>query len=416
MKPWDNGPLRVAATGRSLEYANGKPFFYLADTCWEAFHRLTREDIELLLHTRAKQGFNSLQMVALAEMDGLNEPNREGARPLVNNDPLSPDTAGGYWDFVDYVFDRAEHHDLYIALLPTWGDKVTPAWGTGPAVFDEANAYHYGAWIAQRYGGRPNIIWVNGGDRDGGYAIWNSLAAGIRAGEPRHNLMTFHPQGEMSSAEYFHQESWLDFNMLQTGHGDPSLGRITRMIQNGRERTPAKPILDGEPRYENHPIEFNVRKGFFDAGDVRQAIYTGLFAGGCGFTYGCHAIWQFAQDRYAPINNPISHWKYSLQLPGANQMKFAKQLLLEVGFPNLDPVATVMNDRSEYLSLRNPETSVVLTYLHAGGQVRPLFGHSRGEWFDPRTGQRQAAELSGRTYEAPKSNDRVNDWVLILHP
>ena len=36
--------LRVAADRRTLATDDGRPFFYLGDTAWELFHRLTRED------------------------------------------------------------------------------------------------------------------------------------------------------------------------------------------------------------------------------------------------------------------------------------------------------------------------------------------------------------------------------------
>jgi hypothetical protein len=36
--------LEVSPDHRSLRTITGQPFFYLADTAWELFHRLTREE------------------------------------------------------------------------------------------------------------------------------------------------------------------------------------------------------------------------------------------------------------------------------------------------------------------------------------------------------------------------------------
>ena len=36
-------PLKISANGRSFVDQNGKPFFYLGDTCWLLFQRLNRE-------------------------------------------------------------------------------------------------------------------------------------------------------------------------------------------------------------------------------------------------------------------------------------------------------------------------------------------------------------------------------------
>src|SRR5690242_6118388 len=104
----------------------GQPFFWLADTAWELLHRCTRADAELYLENRRRKGFNVIQAVALAEMDGLHTPNAEGNLPLIDDDPTRPNEA--YFRLVDAVIEMAANKGLYIALLPAWGDKVYPAW------------------------------------------------------------------------------------------------------------------------------------------------------------------------------------------------------------------------------------------------------------------------------------------------
>src|SRR5690349_8487231 len=82
--------LRVSRNHRFLETADGKPFFWLGDTAWELFHRLTREEAETYLKNRAEKGFTVIQAVALAELDGLHDPNAYGELPLENDDPTKP--------------------------------------------------------------------------------------------------------------------------------------------------------------------------------------------------------------------------------------------------------------------------------------------------------------------------------------
>ncbi|MBZ0255609.1 DUF4038 domain-containing protein, partial [bacterium] len=41
-----HGPLHVSENQRFLVHQDGTPFFYLGDTAWELFHRLTREEAE----------------------------------------------------------------------------------------------------------------------------------------------------------------------------------------------------------------------------------------------------------------------------------------------------------------------------------------------------------------------------------
>ena len=49
--------------------ANGKPFFWLADTCWSAFTNISDDDWQEYLDLRARQGFNVLQINALPQWD-----------------------------------------------------------------------------------------------------------------------------------------------------------------------------------------------------------------------------------------------------------------------------------------------------------------------------------------------------------
>ena len=70
--------------GRYLQYADGRPFFYLGDTAWELFHRTTREEARLYLEDRARKGFTVIQAVCLAERDGLRVPNAYGALPFAD--------------------------------------------------------------------------------------------------------------------------------------------------------------------------------------------------------------------------------------------------------------------------------------------------------------------------------------------
>ncbi len=53
--------LKVSQNGRYLVRSNGKPFFWLGDTAWLLFQMTTREDAELYLSTRARQGFSVIQ-------------------------------------------------------------------------------------------------------------------------------------------------------------------------------------------------------------------------------------------------------------------------------------------------------------------------------------------------------------------
>jgi hypothetical protein len=126
-------PLRVNDGGHYLETSSGKPFFWLGDTAWELIHSTTSDECSYYLKTRSRQEFTVIQANILGEMDGLNKPTPEGLRPFVDNDPSCPVAA--YFDKVVRITDEAAALGLYVALLPTWGDKLTAPWGVGPRVF-----------------------------------------------------------------------------------------------------------------------------------------------------------------------------------------------------------------------------------------------------------------------------------------
>src|SRR5512133_2272885 len=97
--------LKVSDNHRFLVTEDGSPFFYLADTAWELFHRLNREEADRYLQNRAKKGFTVIQAVAIAELDGHKDPNPYGHLPLLDLDPARPAVEAGpdndYWDHVD---------------------------------------------------------------------------------------------------------------------------------------------------------------------------------------------------------------------------------------------------------------------------------------------------------------------------
>ena len=68
-------------------------------------------------------------------------------------------------------------------------------------------------------------------------------------------IKTYHPSGKHSSSEWLHEEEWLDFNMMQSGHGSGRSTPTWEMIAHDYALKPTKPVLDGEPNYEDHPVD-----------------------------------------------------------------------------------------------------------------------------------------------------------------
>jgi hypothetical protein len=312
-----------------LETVEGKPFFLLGDTAWELFHRLTREETLVYLDARQEQGFNTVLAVALAEYE-FDQPNAYGEMPLENNDPTKPREA--YFQHVDWVIGEAAKRGLYTALLPTWGDKWNKKWGKGPEIFTPENAAAYGEWLGKRYKDQA-VIWILGGDRavenDRQREIVRAMAAGLAKGDGGKHLMSYHPQGERNSSDFWPDEAWLDFHMFQSGHGRAAFPNYTLNAKN--LALPAlKPTLDGEPNYEDHPVRGLMKDGkptiWFNDHDVRRAAWWSVLSGACGHIYGTHSIWQFHDpEKRNQLTDARTPWREALDLPGAAQMGIMKR-------------------------------------------------------------------------------------------
>ena len=426
--------LKVSDNKRFLVTADGRPFFWLGDTAWELFHRATREEAERYLKKRADQRFTVIQAVALAEFDGLAVPNAYGHTPLRNNDPTQPNE--DYFGHVDWVVAKANALGLYVGFLPTWGDKWNRRHGTGPEVFTPENARQYGEWLGRRYK-NAGVIWIVGGDRpvetDAHREIVRAMARGLRTGDEGAHLITFHPSGGNSSSTPFHDDEWLDFNMRQNGHVAEFTGRYdqTRADYN---RTPIKPVLDGEPIYEDHPISFDAKKlGHSIAADVRRPLYWDLFTGAFGHTYGHHSVWQMWTPARKPINNPLLPWEEALDQAGAAQMQHARTLIESRPFLTRVPDSEIIvtgnvptsvpgAGRYQFVGTRDAGGTYAMVYAPIGRpfgvKMSVIAGPTvKAWWFNPRTGVATAlgtfANTGAHTFTPPDRGELL-DWVLVL--
>jgi hypothetical protein len=445
-QPWKHGPVQPSPDGHHLQHQDGTAFFWLADTGWELFHRLTLQEAVRYFDNRKKCGFNVIQAVALAEFDGLRVPNAYGQIPFKNQDPALPNEI--YWRTVDSMISMAAQHGLYIALLPTWGDKVTPIWGIGPQIFktdDLSSATRYGHWIGRRYARRPNVLWMLGGDRPAIHTeekdgqkishdyrpVWRAMAAGIMAEVP-HAFVTYHTWGGANStSQYLQFEPWLHMHTMQSGHGGGHDVPVWEWIARDYALSPARPTLDAEPNYEDHPVnpwpKWDPANGYFRDWDVRKQTYRSVFAGGCGVTYGHHAIWQFWSSRHEIINHADRYWTEAIKRPGARQVGYLRRLVESRAplhqVPDQSLIAAGQGEKSEHVAaMRSAQGTCAMIYLPVGKSLTintlSLKGDSlRAWWFDPRTGKAKSigtlAKQPQMTF-APPTLGPENDWVLVL--
>ena len=417
----------------SFQLDDRAPFFYLADTAWTLFTRLRFEEALRYFDDRAAKGFTVVQAYVLR---GLWVANREGELPLRTYDPSKINER--FFANVDALVEAANERGLVMSLVTTFGEHVRggnllAAEGRhSEVIFDEDNAFGFGALLAQRYSDAC-VMWVLGGDRNPlrSLRVWERMAQGLKQGCPE-ALVSFHGPGGTSSSYWFHWATWLDFNTIQSGHARDVPNYL--FVWHDRALDPAKPTLDMEPRYENLPDRNDPSGKVIDALQVRNAGYWALLAGAAGHGYGANDIWQFARlhddlpEDYTHGHLPATvAWEEALDFEGAWSMTWLRQLAERYHWYRWDPVihpeVRTEGAGSSHLAVASDrESGLAVLYVPSAQRVHlmlePLgLSSAHAKWYDPRTG----AELEGgeltvtgeQVLETP-TRSGGDDWVLVL--
>lgn len=409
------GPIRISENGRHFIDRNGQPFFWLGDTAWLMPQKARREDVDLYLETRARQGFTVIQVaVAMAEeritgsliadeiVAGVAAPNAYGHPAFIENDPGRPRSTPGsdavnateydYWDHLDDIVRSAEAHGLILGLVALF----VACGGEGYRYLNPDNAYPYGRFLGERYRESPNIVWILGGDitpdSEEKQAVWHSLARGIAEGETGaeeygRTPMTYHINGGRSSSHWFHAAPWLGFNMVQTWD---RYDWIYRMLLEDYRRSPVKPTGLGEGAYEDGP---QYPTGPIDARVLRNQAYWSYLGGGY-HTYGNTNVWSFGTF----ASEATQDWKLALHSPGAKQMSVLRRLFDALPWWKLIPDPSILaagggSGNARNVAARSSDGSLLLAYLSSPGEVSIQMDRiTAGDrvtvrWFDPRSGE-----------------------------
>ncbi|MCD8089894.1 MAG: glycoside hydrolase family 140 protein [Clostridiales bacterium] len=425
--------LKISENKKYLT-AGGKPFFWLGDTGWLIFHKLTEDEAYVYLKNRAVKGFNVIQAVLVYATEGLCDINK---MYIPNCDVESPD----YWAHCDRVIKKAESLGLYMALLPCWGSLLKAG------IITEENAGRYAEFLGERYKDYTNIVWVLGGDiRPVGFEkIYDTMGKILKEKNPD-RLITFHPFGRCASSTWFNDRDWLDFNMFQSGHRRYDQGSLGRWDDNkraegffgednwkyvlrDRERQPLKPTLDAEPSYEwilqglHDPTQ-----PYWRATHVRRYAYWSVFAGACGHTYGDNAVMQFYGGKDEPtqgVNNygVIDNWKTSLHHEGSGQMKYLKDLMTSVDFTKGNPrdklIIGGQREKHERIAVFAGE-DFLFAYSWLGNEFELNTAEYIGfdaYWFTPSKGiYSYLGKIKEESFKAcpPEVYDEDKDRVLVL--
>ena len=345
-----HGPLRISANRRYLEHTDGTPFFWLGDTWWMGLcHRLKFPDeFQTLAADRKKKGFNVIQLVAGLYPD------------MPPFDPRGANEAGFPWE-EDYRRIRPEYFDAVdkrLAYLVEQG--FTPciggAWGYFVKFMGVEKSKQHWRYLVARYGASP-VVWCVAGEANLPYYQvkgfpyddreqvkgWTEVTRYLRELDPFHRPITIHPTGigRLSARNAINDLSLIDFDMLQTPHGErEAVPPTVRTVRESYADQPVLPVINGEAAYE-------MLNGKIPAEWVRAMFWVCMMNGAAGHTYGANGIWQCNRKGQPHGPSPTAgspptgygtiSWDEAMNLPGSQQIGFGKKLLAEFPWQRFTP-------------------------------------------------------------------------------
>lgn len=425
-----HGPIRVAEARTHLEHADGTPFFWLADTAWNGALHSTPDEWQHYIAARVRQRFSAVQWVATqwrAAPDG----DRSNERAFSGHERIAVNPA--FFARLDRKSRALNDAGLLSVPVLLWaiGGGSNPAVNPGFSL-PEDQAVRLARYMVARWQGH-DVAWILAGDGDyrGERAErWKRIGRAVFDGG-RQAPVIMHPGGmHWIRAEFLH-ESWVDIHGYQSGHGDDE--RTLRWMTEGPPATdwrlePRRPFINLEPPYEYH-VSYQ-SKTRISPHTVRRAVYwTLLNAPVAGVTYGGHGIWGWDDGTRPPTDHPNSGiplpWKEALVMPGAEQMAHVAGLFTSIDFWRLRPAPGLLAERPEggaparaITAAASESGDLVVIYtpeaqplvLGAGA----LAQSGTAEWFDPRTGERTAAEPQQSEGVVRFTPPADGDWVLVV--
>lgn len=418
---YQHGFLRVSATGRYLEHADGTPFFWLGDTHWFFDSRESWDSSDDprwpsqfrgMVDRRVAQGYSVYQTTLFSPHPDYWAVGQLGER-------ISP----------DYFREQLDRKMQYLA-----DQGLVNAFGLGFHSNIDNNVTlttRLAQYMVARYGAYP-IVWITAGEvagyepalRQARIDGWRQVALEIDRSDGYHQPQTAHYTHDFPS--YYQGEDWLDFTMIQGAHD-----RVSDPNWYGRylQQWPGVPVIEGEVNYEQ------IYAHITDA-VVRHSAYTAIQSGSFGFTYGAQGIWNAANA----VSDPSSHepnygralWNEAIDFPGGQQMSYLRAFYTALPWHTLEArsgevwatwTLSQTASSSPMLSADDAANNLVI-YFPAGYDPHQLSGTLVNlpnrvysiRWYNPRTGGwrmvgQAQTELNQWQIEPKPDGD---DWLLWL--
>lgn len=419
-----------------LTGSDGEPFLWVGDTWWMGLSKRVSwpDGFKELTADRVKKGFTVIQMVAglYPDMPALDSrcANEGGLPWLEDKSSINP----AYFDAADLKISELARSNLVPCIVGCWGYYVE--------IFGIEKIKQHWRYIIARWGAYPVLYCLAGEgmmpyylstdkdrDRERQKSAWTDIARYVKSLDPYGRLITIHPTD--IGRDQIEDDSLLDFNMLQTGHGGETIYNLMRLVEKEVVREPVMPVIVAEANYEGI---------LHDSGPEhqRRQFWFSILDGAAGYTYGANGLWQ-ASTPEAPYGaSPHgaswgdAFWQEACRFAGSAHIGLAAGFLKTFDWAGMKP-------HPEWVT-KNPDDSEEVPPMAAGkpGEFRLIYLYEpimpwrdyrpritefeesaryNAYYWDPRTGSKHDLgyvnpEKDG-SWEIPLA-PTMTDWLLVL--
>lgn len=427
-----HGRLCVGRGKGHFQHEDGTPFFWVGDTWWMGLTKRLDwpHGVRMLAADRVEKGFNVVQIVAgpLPDMDASDPRGASEAGLPFERDFARVNTA--FHDLADLKIAHLVESGLMPCIVGMWGYYL-PQLGV-------ERAKRFWRYLVARYGAYP-VAWCICGEgtmpyylsetRDDDEALqkrgWTEVMEYVGKIDAFHNLITIHPT--QRGREQVDRPELMDFEMLQTGHGDmESVESTARIVTDAVAERPRVPVVDSEVNYEGilGRCWQNVQ---------RLCFYHAVLRGAAGHTYGANGIWQMSTENkpYGPSPHGRcwgnTSWQQAIRLPGSGQIGLGGAFMRRFPWWEMEvhpewlpeaenanhayaPVAAGIPRKLRVIYVPLLWDPPVVKYIELGASYTAYY-------WDPCTGEqtdlgRVAPDANGDW--TPPLPPEVHDWLLVL--
>ncbi len=445
-------PLKQSDDKRYLIDQNNRPFPILGRTAWFIIS-LPDTSLHHFIDNTLAHGHNAIEMSVITHWQmGNHAPfdanyNMPFLKTIIGDnwgghltyknfrtespDLLTPNEA--YWRHVDSLLAYCESKGILVLMFPCYvgysSDKEDQGWMKELVANGPVKDSTYGAWFANRYKNRKNILWMLLGDK-GQYtpeqaAAEAALIKGLKSVKGQQSTQY---SAEAQSGE--NAADNLQFGNEMTMNGSYSWDRHAPIPYVTRKAYAHEPVMPSflleEPYDEEGPDGNDYNPNAIQP--VRRFQWWGWLNTIGGYMSGNGYIWQFVDGV----------WQQHLNTQAALDMKRMNAFIRSIHWWQLVPgglnnmPALIMNNTADTADSfvaadATRDGSLFIAYIppaHNGSIVvnmQPLQKKLFAYWFDPTSAKyipaakEPLADKNEMTFAPPHKNSRnENDWVLLL--